>query len=326
VSTTKEHVNAAHKRVQQIDQKLGKLVHQVAEARVRALDAATKAGSWKSAAVPIDAPIERHMAAAGESGNEYAVHEGQRKYWAGFHLRLLPELIATREEAVKAELDCVEAARQFWDDRFTEQARAFFSRNEDVLRDIYGSLSVMRRHQPTLEEFWTALLVHAPQNDHTGNPAVYLPGVKAAERILPPPPVAENLRPDERNAVRAAMNGFVNEAHQRVLATVGIDASASALDTLRERDTSIRRMVQKTQERLVAIPREVEDAKRELKEAVRVGAPGLAGRLQATIAELAAEVQSKTSAIRDREAELLEIADDIAAIELERAKLAAVEL
>lgn len=325
MSTTKEHYNAACKRVQQIDQKLGKLVHQIADSRVRALDCMQKAEA-KKVSVPIDAPFEQHLAAAGASGGDFARFEGERKYWATLHARLMPELVAARREAVQAELDAVETARQFWSDRFSEQAKAFFVRNQELLRDLFGALAMHRNGPPTSNGFWAAVMAHAPQNDPSGNLAEYLPGIMAAERILPPAPVAENLRAEQRNAGRLLLNGFADERNQRAVAAVGVDASSGALDALRERQAIAKRVVQQTQERLAVIPRELEDAKRNLKEALRVGAPELARRLQASIEDLAGEAKGRQSAIKHREAELLEIADDIAAVQLERAKLEAVEV
>jgi hypothetical protein len=322
---TKNDFNAAAKRVQLVDQKLGKLEKQISDARVRALDCMQKAEA-KKVSVPIDAPFEEHLAAAGASGGDFARFEGERKYWATLHARLMPELIAARREAVQAELDVVETVRMFWDDRFNEQAKAFFARNHELLRDLFGTLAMLRNGPPTSNEFWAAVMVHAPQNDPSGNLSEYIPGIRAAERILPPAPVAENLRGDQRNAARVLLNGFADERNQRAVAAVGVDASSGALDALRERHTSAKRVVQQLQERLAVIPRELEDAKNHLKEAVRVGAPEQARRLQAAIDGLTAEVQSKQSAIRHREVELLEITDDLAAVELERAKLKAVEI
>ena len=317
---TKDQINAANKRVKDVDAKLGKLTGQILEARGKALECKRKAEA-KKAELPIDASIEQHQAAAREAAAEFTKHDGERKYWAELHERLTKELATTRMEAAQAEATCVQLAQQFWEGRFEEQTRAFFERNFDALKDLLGTIVRMSHgNMPRLFEFWQMLTAKFP-----GDLEQMRSGVVASERVLPPPAIALNLRTEDREAATGVAQGSDHDGRRsRQLSAVGPDCSAESVDNIRGREASTRRGISHHEARIYNERRELESLRGQLS---RDGhKKDKAKELSDKIAAAESTIANAEAAIKTHEATLAECAAQLAAIETERAKLEAVKV
>ncbi len=320
MTITRETINAACKRLQDADAKLGKLVHQITQARTRAHECKRLAEDRK-VPVPIDAPIDQHLAAASEAGGDYARYQGERRYWAELHKRLTDELSATRLAVVQAEQDCLSLSAKFWDDRFTEQARAFFERNKAELRDLFGTLAKVIGEEPSMPGLWQAISRHVPEDVET-----YRAGVKATDKILPALPEAENLHGQARGAAASILAGQADERLHRLLGSVGIDTSDAALAAAQQRQRGEFVAISAAQSKLLQAKSRLASLEADLAACKHSGKSDRVDELSEKVSEAKVECARLDSAVKGRQATADECKAEIEAIALERAKLAAVEV
>lgn len=317
---TKDQINAANKRVKDVDAKLGKLTGQILEARGKALECKRKAEA-KKAELPIDASMAQHQAAAREAAADLAKHEGERKYWAELHERLTQELAATRMEAAQAEAACVQLAKQFWEGRSEEQTRALFERNFDAFKDLLGTFVQLNGYTPRPAVFWQWIFGNAPYDMEQMKP-----GVMASERVLPAPAIAENLRSEDREAATGIAHGADDGRRARMLAAVGLDCSQEAEQNVRGRENSTRRAISHQSSRIYNERRNIANFQEQLNREKHRKDKEKTKELSAKIADAESTIANAEAAIKTHEATLAECAAQLAAIETERAKLEAVKV
>lgn len=316
MSVTKADVNAAHKKVRELDERIAKLEHQIVQARHRAAECAGKIADRKAVSLPIDAPMSDHMSAANEAAADFARYQGERRYWAQLHARLTDELAAARMSAVQAEKRCHELANQFWTDRVNEQARAFFAANRDSLRDLYGSLAQCGP-VASPRDFWMFLLDFAPASLDE-----YDAGAAAAARVLPPVPMAQSLTSEQRNA--ALTNA--SPEHAAILRAVGINASNEAVAERARRRADLQRILEENRADLRREEPSLRALQGELEAARANGDENTARRIADAVTHSEARIARTRGYIQNCETGIREADSELLAIEAERARLAAVEL
>lgn len=187
MATTKQDYNAACERLQRADHQIGKLTHQILQARVRALDCKRRVDQMR--VLPGDVSLDDHAAAAAGIAADFAKLEGERRYWAHYHAQLMEQIVDARNEAAAAKQMCREVMARFWRDRWGEQVRGFFDSNRRVLSDMYGTFARLTESTPSGREFWGSLLQSLPDIE------IYKGGLLATEKVIPSSlPETEHLR------------------------------------------------------------------------------------------------------------------------------------
>lgn len=244
MGTTKQDYKAATERLQTADHLIGKLTHQIIQARVRAFDCKRKASQIDL--LPDGASMDDHAAAAVGIAAECAKHEAERRYWAHYHEQLMGQIEGARKAAADAKRACAEVAANFWRERFGEQVQAFFDSNKGALSDLYGSYARLSETAPSEREFWGALLPHLPNAERLK------PGLWATEKVIPSSlPETAHLRPIDsaEHHMPANLAEFLR---------VGPNVDAENIAELKQRAVHFAELVAQSDEKVAAARRSVD--------------------------------------------------------------------
>ncbi len=195
--SSKDVFNRACTELANQEQRLAKALHQINQARARAVEVAAKAQRIGSI-LPVSADLEKHAEAAAATARDRAAAEGERAYWCQLHQAALEQVADARVSVVQAEEAARAAENEFWATRFAEGARALFQNARDQIADCYAAYArAMGAAEPEIELFLDALIAH-----HAGDEGLYRRAVPASYKTMPAPPRSTAISDAVRFAVK----------------------------------------------------------------------------------------------------------------------------
>lgn len=305
--STKARFNAATGDLSAAEQRLGKILHQITQAKARAVECLKRAKT-AGAPLPIDASLEQHAEAAASAARDAATIEGERHYWASLHAATLAQLADARASVAIAEAGAKAAHDEFWRDRFNEGARAFFERHRDELAEVYGCFARhMNVTEPELRLFFEALIDKAPGEDRA-----YARAVPATFKTMPAPPTSTAITGDHRAIATGAIPVDAN-SNARLSAIESRSAAAVAAEIQATHANAVR-----ASQEISAAERYVRDCEMTVAETIRQFGKAKA----ASAEERLADARRHLEGWRDAAARAAKRASELAA-ELELAELEA---